>query len=137
MTDPLQFATQEHIMAEHDDRLGDLRPSPDLRLDFNFWNGKFYEMDQSNGGHHHLTTGATLHNANGGPGAMASELMEEIHQAVRRFEEKRNFRIGTRVTPTKGGGWKSRITHLDHEVGTAMLESGKVVRLKQVTTVEY
>ena len=137
MTDPMRFSTQEHLMEEHDDRLGDLRPSPDLRLDFNFFNGKFYSMDQSNNGHLSYSSSATLHNDQGGPGGLASELMEEIHQAVRRFEEKRNFRIGTLVTQTKGGGWKSRITHLDHEVGTAMLESGKVVLLRRMTAVEY
>ncbi len=127
MTDPLRFATDEHLEQEHD--------APTLRLDFHFA-GNYLRMAKHDGNHLDIVLGFPLKNTNGGPGGMSSELMREIYKAIDRFTRRRNFRIGSKIT-SQGGLTRGIISAIDYEAGTAVLECGGVVKLKKMTTTEY
>ena len=129
MSDPMRDSTKEH-----DDEAG----VATLRVDV-YLNGDrgYMRMDEYSNGHFGTSIGFPLKSTNGGPGGMASELMDEFYIAARRFQQRRSFRPGTMVTPIKGGGWKARIAHLDYEIGKATLDSGKAVLLRQMEVVEW
>jgi hypothetical protein len=113
----------------------DLLPNePHLRLDF-YFDGNYCKMDKFNNGNLDISIGHPVSNANGGPGGMSSDLMDEIYSAIRIFTQRRNFRVGSVVTHIKGGN-NQTIKSIDYVAGTAKSESGTHIILSQTRVVE-